>query len=102
MSWKLRPRARNNNYGSTGCGTLVLVFICLICLFIWPVQVLSLGGFLGIIAYLNNWMKESYGEPDIKLDDEDDFSSVTRYGIKGGRYEMRISKKIGKLYRHYF
>ena len=26
----------------------------------------------------------------------------TRYGIKGGRYEMRVSKKTGKPYRHYF
>mgnify|MGYP001250752955 CR=1 FL=1 len=97
MSWKLRPRARNNDYGSSEDGTVIFCFVILPLLLIGlykatvPTLIISsLIMFFGILKKVN--------EPKSSLNNEDQ----TRYGIKGGRYEMRYSKKTGKPYRHYF
>ena len=94
MSWKLRPRARNNDYGSPkGAIIFFILPIFLIGLYKATVPTLIISG---LIMFFGILKKEN--QPKSLLNKKDQ----TRYGIKGGRYEMRVSKKTGKPYRHYF
>ena len=97
MSWKLRPRARNNDYGSSSEGTVIFILVILPLLLIGlyaatvPTLIIS-----GLIIFVVISKKEN--QPKSSLNNKDQI----RHGIKGGIYEMRISKKTGKPYRHYF
>ena len=97
MSWKLRPRARNNDYGSSSEGTVIFILVILplllIGLYAATVPTLIISALIMFFGFLK---KEK--QPKSSLNNKDQ----TRYGIKGGRYEMRVSKKTGKPYRHYF
>ena len=95
MSWKLRPRARNG--GETSGCLVFLFFLAIIGLLTWTLPTLIMLGILVIFGILNSFVSAA-GEPIVPAKKED----TIKYGIRGGRYEIRYSQKTGKPYRHYF
>ena len=96
MSWKLRPRARNDDYGSSSEGEGSVIFYLVVLPFLLIGLIAATVPFLIISVVIIIFMiLKKKSQPKSSLD-------PTRYGIKGGRYEMRISKKTGRPYRHYF
>ena len=83
MSWKLRPRARNG--GDTAGCLVYLVFFAIVCLLTWTFPTLIMLVILTIFGILNK-----SGSPTKKEDE-------IKYGIKGGVYEIRYSKKLVNL-----